>query len=166
MDLKNIIQPVFKNLATALLLLTNEEYSKPCCRLNGSSIGAHTRHIIELFKCLLDGYDTGIVNYDSRRRNILIETDKKIAISLLDDITDGVRCKNKAISLQFSFKKSDMQFYDIDTNFYREFIYNLEHTIHHMAFIRIGICEVTSISLPEDFGVSPSTMEYKRSCVQ
>ena len=166
MDLKSIIQPVFNSLINTLLLITDEQYTKPCTQLNGSSIGAHTRHIIELFKCLINGYDTGFVNYDDRKRNILIQTDKKIAINLLTDIADTIYCKNKEMVLQLSIMESDCKFYIVNTNFYREFIYNLEHTIHHMAFIRIGIFEVGSIVLPQDFGVAPSTIKYNNSCVQ
>ena len=55
---------------------------------------------------------------------------------------------------------------EIDTNFYREALYNIEHTIHHMALIRVGIKEVSSITLPEYFGVAPSTIQHKKACVQ
>jgi hypothetical protein len=55
---------------------------------------------------------------------------------------------------------------DVSTNYYREVIYNLEHTIHHMALIRVGINELGNIDLPKDFGVAPSTIKYKQLCVQ
>ena len=54
----------------------------------------------------------------------------------------------------------------ISTNFYREIAYNLEHTIHHMALIRVGISEVSNIRLPEDFGIATSTVKHRKQCAQ
>ena len=52
------------------------------------------------------------------------------------------------------------------TNYYREVAYNLEHTIHHMALIKVGICEFTDILVPEGFGVAASTIKYRKECAQ
>jgi hypothetical protein len=54
----------------------------------------------------------------------------------------------------------------IPSNYYREIAYNLEHTIHHMALIRVGINEVSMIELPQDFGVAYSTIKYRQQCAQ
>jgi hypothetical protein len=45
-------------------------------------------------------------------------------------------------------------------------MYNLEHTIHHMALIRIGISEVSDIRLSENYGVASSTIKHLQSCAQ
>ena len=55
---------------------------------------------------------------------------------------------------------------NIKTNYYRELAYNLEHTIHHMALIRVGIAEVSSLSVPENFGVAYSTLKFRERCAQ
>jgi hypothetical protein len=52
------------------------------------------------------------------------------------------------------------------TNYYREIVYNLEHTIHHMALIRVGLKELASIELPENYGVASATVKHKKSCAQ
>ena len=51
----------------------------------------------------------------------------------------------------------------ISTNYFRELVYNLEHTVHHMALIRVGINEVSAVKVPEEFGVASSTIKYKRT---
>ena len=54
----------------------------------------------------------------------------------------------------------------IASNYYREIAYNLEHTIHHMALIRVGINEVSSVVLPDEFGVAYSTIKFRQQCAQ
>ncbi len=52
----------------------------------------------------------------------------------------------------------------IASNFYRELIYNIEHAVHHMAIMKIGVLEVAPyVSMPLDFGVAVSTIRHKKS---
>jgi hypothetical protein len=166
MQLKNIIEPVLLQLSETLCLLTNEQFCQKSSLLNGSSIGGHTRHIIELFQCLLNGYDTAEVNYELRKRDSTIETNKIVACEMLGKITDGLGLHNKQITLQGFFGESEFENFTIDTNYYRELIYNLEHTIHHMALIRVAINEVSNITLAENFGVASSTTQFRKACAQ
>ena len=61
----------------------------------------------------------------------------------------------------------DEKLFLIDTSYFRELVFNFEHCIHHQAFIRIAIDSLINISLPENFGVSPSTIANRKTiCVQ
>ncbi len=164
MEFKANIQPVLFQLIAALQQLTNAQYAQKCNWLNNSTVGGHTRHIIELFQCLINGYNDGIVNYENRKRDILIETNLQLACSLLSEISSINNLPNKNLQLGCSSVCDGLN--SIETNYYREIMYNLEHTIHHMALIRVGITEVSKIYLPENFGVAPSTIQYKKTCAQ
>ncbi|MDX1476670.1 MAG: hypothetical protein R3301_03155 [Saprospiraceae bacterium] len=56
----------------------------------------------------------------------------------------------------------------MDSSLERELIYNIEHTIHHLAIIKIGLAIIApDIPLPAHFGVAPSTVKYKQGiCAQ
>jgi hypothetical protein len=166
MLLKQPLQHVFVQLSDTLTRLSDAEYMQPCKTLFNASIGQHVRHIIELFQCLESGYETGMVNYENRKRDYLIETNRELAAGLLKDIYSNLEKPNKAIVLEAEDYCDSMEPVTIPSNYYRELAYNLEHTIHHMALIRVGVSEVASIELPEEFGVAYSTMKYRQQCAQ
>lgn len=143
--------------------LSNSEYYKPCASLSNSTIGEHTRHIIEMFQCLEENYELGIVNYDNRKRNIAIQTDTEIAISQIRIIQDSLEKQNKKIELQQIIDGEEIR---LDSNYFRELLYNLEHCIHHQALIKVAVLQSETIIVDENFGVARSTIEYRKQCVQ
>lgn len=166
MQLQQAVNNVFVQLSATLDQLSQEQYVQPCKTLFNATIGQHVRHIIELFQCLESGYGSGLVNYEKRKRDLRIETDKAFASGLLIEVHQGLEKANKALKLEACYDEHDTEPLTLDTNFYREVAYNLEHTIHHMALIRVGITEVSDIELPEEFGVASSTIKYRQQCAQ
>lgn len=159
--------PSIKNSLNELIELlkqmSNVEYSKPIPSLSNSTIGEHTRHIVEMFQCLENNYEAGIVNYDKRPRNILIQTDTTFAITQIEMIKSLLEKDNKKIELQQIIDNEEVQ---IDSNYFRELLYNLEHCIHHQALIKVAVLQSETISVNENFGVARSTIEYRNQCAQ
>lgn len=166
MPLRSSIKNVFVQLTESLNQLSPEQYRKPSKILFRATIGQHVRHIIELFICLEQGYETGIVNYENRKRNLRIETDKELAKSLLLNIYTRLDRPNKDVVLEAAFDENSSEVISIASNYYREIAYNLEHTVHHMALIRVGINEVSNVVLPACYGVASSTIKFRNTCVQ
>jgi hypothetical protein len=166
MMLKQPIQHVFVQLSETLDRLSNAEYVQPSQILLNATIGQHVRHIIELFQCLEKGYDEGMVNYEKRKRDYQIETNKELASLLLKEIYQHIERSNKEIILEAEDYCDSMHIVLIPSNYYRELAYNLEHTIHHMALIRVGIHDVSSVMLPDEFGVAYSTIKHRQQCAQ
>lgn len=166
MQLHNAVKTVFVQLSGTLEQLTAEQYIRPGKLLSQATIGQHVRHIIELFICLNNGYEKGTVNYDSRKRDQQIETDKEFAAAMLAGIYQQLDRPDKPLLLEACYDDSAESTIIIPTNYYREIVYNLEHTVHHMALIRVGIIEVSEIQLPEGFGVASSTIKYRKECAQ
>jgi len=166
MKIQKAIKNVFVQLSESLKQLSDEEYSRPSDILFNATIGQHVRHIIELFIELDKGYKTGYVNYEKRKRDYVIETDKNVAIELLHKIYLQLNKPDKDILLEANLSEDANEHDIINTNYLREVMYNLEHTVHHMALIRVGINEVSSLIVPKDYGVASSTIKYKKACAQ
>ena len=166
MQLQQAVNNVFVQLSATLDQLSQDQYVQPCKTLFNATVGQHVRHIIELFQCLESGYDNGLVNYELRKRDIRIESDKDFAAGLLTEVHQGLNKENKDLQLEACYDEHASTPITLATNFYREVAYNLEHTIHHMALIRVGITEVSDIELPEEFGVASSTIKYRQQCAQ
>ncbi|MEO8239641.1 MAG: DinB family protein [Flavobacterium sp.] len=150
-------------LTNLLDQLSDASYSKSCEALSNSSIGEHTRHILEMFQCLESSYDTGILNYDNRARNKRIQTETQFAKQCILDVKSGLKKENKILYLE---QMIDELTFRIQTNYYRELLYNLEHCIHHQALIKVAVLQCENILLNENFGVARSTIEYRNQCVQ
>lgn len=143
--------------------ISDESYAKPCDTLSGASIGQHTRHIIELYQCLLEGYDVSAVFYDKRKRNKQIEQNVHFAIDQLQRIQNTIDRPKRKLLLYYGLNGNEEK---IRSNYFREVMYNLEHTIHHQALIKIAINQFSDIIVPESFGVAPSTLQYRSKCAQ
>jgi len=97
-----------------------------------------------------------------------MENDKLIALHTISQVEEFVNTTktNKTLQLEVGYEPDSEECVTIDTNYLRELTYNIEHTVHHMAIMKIGIREVADyINLPADFGVAVSTMRYKDATV-
>lgn len=166
MHLQQAISNVFVQLNDSIDQLSNEQYIQPVQTLSNATIGQHVRHIIELFLCLETGYQNGTVNYEKRKRDYAIETNKALAVQLLHSIVAGLGKPNKTLILEAGYDDLSEDVVIIETNYLREVVYNLEHTVHHMALIRVGITTLSAITLPEGYGVAASTIKYRQACAQ
>ena len=111
-----------------------------------------------VFQCLALSYDSGIVNYDNRARNLKIQTETLFAINQIETILENIQKPNKSLILQPSDYDETTT---LDTNYYRELQYNLEHCIHHQAIMKIGMLLNFDYPLEQNFGVAFSTINFR-----
>ena len=162
-----------KNVLGQLFRVTSEikesDFIKPVPSLSQSTIGQHVRHTLEFFICLIDGYNTGFVSYDKRKHDKDLESDKSLALSVIQKIMLFLD-KNpvdKEFMLEASYDTNSDISQSVKSTYYRELAYNIEHAIHHMAIIKIGIQEICQeVLIPEGFGVAVSTIKYNKTQVQ
>jgi uncharacterized damage-inducible protein DinB len=149
--------------------ISTENYSSYLPVLSGS-IGQHVRHILEFYQCLIKSVHTGIVCYDDRERNQLLESSREFVLQTIDDIQDQILSLVKDRKLMV--RSNHSPYSDADdihqSSLFRELSYCLEHSIHHMAIIKIGINQLPGIvPISEHFGIAPATLRYNSNrCAQ
>lgn len=154
-------------LGQLISTLPEGRYAYSDALLMNSTIGQHTRHILEFYMCLFDQKDQGWVNYESRERSVQIETDTTLALQVIDGIATRLMHCDNDFPLFLHTDALAMESQRIGTSFFRELAYCLEHAIHHMAIIRIAVdYHHPMLNIQEHFGVAPSTIQHRLSCAQ
>lgn len=166
MNLSKAAINILNQLGDLVGQIQEEDFSKPSDTLSKSTIGQHIRHTLEFFICFESGFNRGVVNYDRRQHDKLIETDKFLALSAISQVIEFIKSlqEEKPLKLEVGYDLMREEFVKVDTNSTRELVYNIEHAVHHMAIIKIGIREIAPyVRLNYDFGVAASTIRYKEA---
>lgn len=163
MQLSQAANNILNQLSGVVSQITEDDFCKPSHSLN-ATVGQHLRHTLEFFICLEQGYGDGVVNYDKRIHNKAMENDRFIALNTIQQIQEFINANQggKILKLEVGYLPDSEECETITTNYMRELVYNIEHAVHHMAIMKIGIREVADyITLPADFGIAVSTLRYK-----
>jgi len=153
-----------ESLHKLLLEIRDDQYNNKISHLSNSSIGAHTRHVIELLQCTLLGYEAGKVDYLNRQRNLDIEQDRLLASAIIEEQLKGINKQDKNL-LVICDQSEPQDGYNVKTTYFREIIFNTEHAIHHLAFIKVALIEMQLPLVSKDFGLAYSTIKYQESLV-
>ncbi len=163
MNLIPVIDDIFHQITFFLTRLEKEAYKKPLEIFSGSSIGQHTRHIIEFFQCLTDQIEQGLIDYDARKRNSVLEEEPEVVISEMERLSQVLLTLSQPtnLALTSSYLQGESGALSVNTSIERELLYNIEHAVHHLAMIKMGIKQVApDMILPEQFGIAKSTISY------
>jgi hypothetical protein len=161
--LANQVNAIIADLRGVFMQCSEEQYIMPLPLLSGSSIGEHTRHIIDFFNCLVQGSVSGKVNYARRNRERKLETDKGYALEVLIKLAHKIGTVDMPLEVEMSLIPEEGHL-KVISSLYREMSYNIEHAIHHMAILKIGLRSI-QIEVNKNFGVAPSTINYNEQCV-
>lgn len=146
------------DLSDLLRRLSPAQYSRRILHLGDASIGGHTRHIIELIRCLTSVYEEGVIDYHNRQRNLELENNKQAALEQLEEERKNLVRGDKVLQLRL---ETGIAGEIISTTFFRELVYHTEHTIHHMALIKVALHEQQLQLTGENFGMAYSTIQYR-----
>jgi hypothetical protein len=93
-----------------------------------------------------------------------METDKAMALLAIDEIRRFItgRTEDKPLLMEVGYDMNSDENVSVRTNYFRELTYNIEHAVHHMAIMKIGIREIAPrVTISSDFGVAASTLRYR-----
>lgn len=148
-----------ESLGMVISNIPADQYSQALEILSESSIGQHFRHVIEFYLLLLDQQNSGVINYDLRKRQKEIEGDPYKANEALTFISNQIQTlEDKPLMLTEGQNES------FNTSLKRELWYVYEHATHHMAIIKIGLQFLDkSMIISDNFGVADSTIAFNKT---
>jgi uncharacterized damage-inducible protein DinB len=163
--LQQAAKDILIQLGHIITELDDVSYTQRLKVLHNSSIGQHVRHTLEFFICLKNSVDHGFVNYDQRDHDQIIEQDRVLCQAVIEDILSfldkSADDHNVDLHAHYGYDDDNTPVV-MASSFYRELSYNIEHAVHHMALIKIGIESITTdFNFPENFGVASSTVRYR-----
>ena len=159
--MKNVLCELLDKIAFVTQQLKPDEFSEPLPVLMDNSIGKHVRHILDLVECLCVSIDSGEINYDNRKRDELLENLPENTLFKINQLKTKISNLNPNTKVQMTQRISDVEV-ELESQINREILYNIEHSVHHLAIIRIGIAHhFPHIIFPNNFGIAYSTVQYR-----
>lgn len=149
--------------------MEDEVYLHTNAPIYSSGIGDHYRHCVEHYLCFLDGIDSERIDYDARKRDKRISTDRIYAIQTTSKVIDRLNqlaCEGATLKVKMDCRLDDEEgaVWTSSTP-ERDLQYLQAHTIHHYALIAM-ILRLQGLEPGEGFGVAPSTLTYRKHQTQ
>jgi len=146
-----------------------QDYARPLAGSFGGTLGAHYRHVLDHFECLLEGMESGQVNYDQRRRDPLLESSvaeaRRMTIALLKRFCAiPQEAMRRGCTVTYRVGYGDDPEQSASSYVAREVMFCVGHAIHHYAILKL-LCAEAGVALPREFGVAPSTLKHQERTV-
>lgn len=159
---QNVTQ--LKQGAQLLRSISDEAYTTTAHEYFGSGIGRHLRHILDHYTCFLEG--EGTIDYDARNRDERLEIDRSHALRTLDSIVARLESSHDGGNVRLVIHCNEgiegpEASAGSESSELRELQYLASYTIHHYAIIGL-ILKILGHTIPQDFGVAPSTIAHER----
>lgn len=150
-----------------LQTVSASSYNKVLTPYFNSSSGEHMRHILDHFISLMNGYKSGLVDYDLRNRKSNIESDHHKALLQLTELkqwilTLDVNTLGDALTIKTEVSVFEKKPALLESSLARELIFVTSHAVHHFSIISIAM-QLQDISIDESFGIAPATATYLRN---
>lgn len=140
-------------------------FPRPAPACFNSTIGGHFRHNFDHYTQFVEGLAAQEIDYDSRLRDNLLETDLGYAAGRFRNLVDKLEALDgQDLDLEVTVKMdsgSDAPDWSRST-IRRELQFLLSHSIHHYALIAV-ICCANGVATPKSFGVAPSTIRHQQA---
>ncbi len=151
---------VLNQLQDVVKQLSNAQFANALPLLHQTSLGKHSRHILDFYTNLLNGTE-GVIYYDNRHRDSILETDVQATLNYITRLKTELLLLETTPPLEVVISVDSHYAPKMVSSMPRELAYAMEHTIHHLALIKIGLSYYfQEVELPINFGVAVSTQVY------
>jgi len=142
-------------------LLTDAQYvHRP---QGASSIAGHVRHCVDHYTAILDGVDSGTVEYDKRVRGTALETDRSVALARIGEVRSQVRgLASRPLDRPVevvSVVDPDGSVARTRSTAGRELLFVSHHAVHHVA-VMVPMARTLGVNVPAQFGYAPATLAF------
>ncbi|MTI11367.1 hypothetical protein [Curvivirga aplysinae] len=128
-------------------------------------IGRHIRHIADHLQAFILAVESGVLDYNLRRRGHSCEENVASAREMLEGLYINIQ--------QIPFREQDLEVIsEVDvsacqtssfkSNISREILYLINHTIHHTAYISL-LAKTRNVTLPASIVLAPATATFLRA---
>ncbi len=128
-------------------------------RVSGS-VGAHVRHVLDHVAALIEPRTDGLIDYDTRCRQTLVEQHQPTAIAELRRLAFALwhvpEADEPRVRRLSAVVSDDGRRTETPTLFGRELVFVLSHTVHHQAIIALLLASEGRRTHAR-FGLAPST---------
>lgn len=147
-------------LAQQLQIISDDTYINvkldPCF---GSCIGSHVRHLLDHIRNLVQSDST--IDYEARRRGDRIESSRAHALHRVTELQAAIRTFRTQSAADGTIRISvipapGLAPLKLHSTLEREFLYVIDHTIHHLAMIRTLLSRAGH-SCPSTLGLAAGT---------
>ena len=143
--------------------LDDSAYAGSLPTMSRSPIGAHIRHALDHFTSLMDGIESGTVDYDLRARDTDVERDRTAAIAAIHCVerrlaTPAARIDRDLWVLVDSGERGART--RSRSTAHRELQFCIAHIVHHYAIVAL-LLRARGVEVEPGFGVAPSTQKHE-----
>lgn len=129
-----------------------------------SGIGRHVRHVVDHFRALQGGVESGIVNYDVRHRDSDMEQIADLGLAEIQDLISWLQSlatDETPVEVVSEISCLHDESRHFQSNIRRELLYLINHTIHHAAYAAL-IARQNGVDPDAGIGLAPATATYLR----
>jgi uncharacterized damage-inducible protein DinB len=150
--------------------LTDAQYTSAVETYACSSIGAHFRHMLDMYLALMPvlvaSDRASMIDYDVRRRGAPVESCRHAAIAELDSYRQQLDQYTRSFDIVVTVKTEvcieSTQHAAVQSTLARELAFVSTHAVHHFALIKV-IAKLLGASVDASVGLAPASASFMRS---
>jgi hypothetical protein len=163
--LRNALINALMQVSDILDTIDNLPNAKATALYCDTNAGKHVRHVLDHILAFIPAVTNGTLDYNRRNRDSDVETSWTAAQQQLTNIIETLETlpfENLPLNVISEIDSLQTANQNFTSNVPREALYLINHTIHHVAYIRL-LAKGCGITMADHIGIAPSTATHLRA---